>query len=265
MANKGKRFLSYMSMTCLAYGLALLLDKHEYWNKVVEVETSLITQEEKLQYKQFRRNKKSVSEEARKRFNVAIKNKFTTRKGREVGFGRHGFSNEGVRYYKNMARYLRGLDDKRCCGILTCWDDWTEANGFAYEWKPGKGREDEREHMEEDQENDADDDDLILEGEEGHEEFQGWAAAEEGNQGNKESEQGGNAVNVNESDGGVTNASVNMVALEPVTPNERNRGDTKGVNELNTGGRSESDSDNDSDSESDDNFLFQGKSQIQCN
>ena len=57
-ANKGKRFLSYMSMTCLAYGLALLLDKHEYWGRVLDIEESLKTPEEKAQYRQFKKNKK---------------------------------------------------------------------------------------------------------------------------------------------------------------------------------------------------------------
>ena len=80
MVNKGKRFLSYMSMTCLAYGLALLLDKHEYWGRVVDLEESL-TPEEKGKYKQFKKNKKSVSEDFGRRFKW--KSKTSSRPERE--------------------------------------------------------------------------------------------------------------------------------------------------------------------------------------
>ena len=107
----------------MAYELALLLDKHEYLGRMVDLEESLKTPEEKAQCKQFKKNKKNVSEDLRRRFVVEVKNQFTIRKGREVEFGRHGFRNKGVKYYKDYVCYLFALDE------VICYEMYSSASG----------------------------------------------------------------------------------------------------------------------------------------
>ena len=253
-ANKGKRFLSYMSMTCLAYGLALLLDKHEYWGEVVAIEESLKTPEERAQYRQFKKNKKQVNEDLRTRFAVEAKNRFTIKKGKEVGLGRHGFSNEGVKYYKDHARYLFALDEVRCCGICSSWDCWTEANGFYYEVIPKKMEDD---GIEEDVgEHDADTDELILEGDEGDDEFSGWAVAAEKIGRSKSLEEVDDSDEEEENGNGMVQATEVLGTLNPVTPNEKNRS-KRDSSALSYQGKSDDGSESNSSEDSQDGgFLF---------
>ena len=132
--HKGSCFLCYLNMSCLAYGITLLLDKHERWEAQVVLEESLETAEEKALLKRYRRSSKGMEASDIERFRVNVKNKFTLKKGRVVGYGNHGCSNKGLRYYKTMKKFLEEMDKNRCCGVMTCWDEWTEENGFDYEY-----------------------------------------------------------------------------------------------------------------------------------
>ena len=149
---------------------------------------------------------------------MEVKNQFTTRKGNEVEFGRHGFSNEGAKYYKDHVWYLFALDEVRYCGIYSAWDCWTKANCFNYEVIRKKMEED---NMKEDQEHDADADGLILEGDEGDDGFLGWAVAAEKSGRNKFPEEVGNGEEEEENGNGIEDAAVVLATLNPVTPNEK--------------------------------------------
>ena len=69
------------------------------------------------------------------RFTLKSKNKYTTRKGQQVGFGNHGMSDEGIRLYKNIRKEMKSESREERLGIMVAWDEWTAENGIDIEWK----------------------------------------------------------------------------------------------------------------------------------
>ena len=175
-ANKGKRFLTMLNMSCVAYAVTLLRDKYRYWHAVMKLEDSL-SPDDRLRFKQFRRSRKGFSTEDIERFSIKMNNKFTTRKGKEVGYGNHGFNDKGVKYYRSVKEHLFNLGNTRCYRVLMEWDKFVKLQGLDIEYIPKKLCDNREE--EEVREHDAPEEGIVLEGEEGHTAFAGWAAAEE--------------------------------------------------------------------------------------
>ena len=69
------------------------------------------------------------------RFTLKSKNKYTTRKGQQVGFGNNGMSDEGIRLYKNIRKEMKSESREERLGIMVAWDEWTAENGIDIEWK----------------------------------------------------------------------------------------------------------------------------------
>ena len=69
------------------------------------------------------------------RFTLKTKNKYTTRKGQQVGFGNNGMSDEGIRLYKNIRKEMKSESREERLGIMVAWDEWTAENGIDIEWK----------------------------------------------------------------------------------------------------------------------------------
>ena len=69
------------------------------------------------------------------RFTLKTKNKYTTRKGQQVGFGNTGMSDEGIRLYKKIRKEMKLESREERLGIMVAWDDWTAENGIDIEWK----------------------------------------------------------------------------------------------------------------------------------
>ena len=69
------------------------------------------------------------------RFTLKSKNKYTTRKGHQVGFGNNGMSDEGIRLYKNIRKEMKSESREERLGIMVVWDEWTAENGIDIEWK----------------------------------------------------------------------------------------------------------------------------------
>ena len=69
------------------------------------------------------------------RFILKTKNKYTTRKGQQVGFGNNGMSDEGIRLYKNIRKEMKSESREERLGIMVAWDEWTAENGIDIEWK----------------------------------------------------------------------------------------------------------------------------------
>ena len=63
---------------------------------------------------------------------------YTTKRGQMVGFGESGFSDEGVRKYKELLRNLKRETkaDKR--NIRDAWDLWTVENRVDWEYVRNK-------------------------------------------------------------------------------------------------------------------------------
>ena len=69
------------------------------------------------------------------RFTLKSKNKYTTRKGQQAGFGNNGMSDEGIRLYKNIRKEMKSESREERLGIMVAWDEWTAENGIDIEWK----------------------------------------------------------------------------------------------------------------------------------
>ena len=69
------------------------------------------------------------------RFTLKSKNKYTTRKGQQVGFGNNGMSDEGIRLYKEIRNKMQWESKEERREIMLAWDEWTEENGIDIEWK----------------------------------------------------------------------------------------------------------------------------------
>ena len=69
------------------------------------------------------------------RFTLKSKNKYTTRKGQQVGFGNNGMSDEGIRLYKKIRKEMKLESREERLGIMVAWDKWTAENGIDIEWK----------------------------------------------------------------------------------------------------------------------------------
>jgi hypothetical protein len=130
-------------------------------------------------------------------------NRYTTKKGQQVGYGNHGINDEGILMYKELRSDLSEASRSDYIGILREWDNWTETNDVDIEWKRKRKvmtawncvlgtvlwsrkfkntlfelfspqvpvEEDKREH---------DGEVFVLPGERGHKGSTGWANVEEG-------------------------------------------------------------------------------------
>ena len=176
MANKGKRFLTMLNMSCLAYAITLLRDKYRYWHTVKKLEDSL-SPDDRQRFKQFRKSRKGMSDKDTKRFTIKIDNNFTSRKGKEVGYGNHGFNDNGIRYYRSVKNHLLDVSDEQCYLVLIEWDKHMELRGLDTEYISKKLCDNRKE--EEVQEHNAPEEGIVLQQEQSHKVFTGWAAAAE--------------------------------------------------------------------------------------
>ena len=109
-------------MSSLGYCLVLLKDKYEVLEEQYLIEERLDSIEKWNLYKRYRKNPKSISEDVKQNVGVATKIKYTLKKGQQVVYGNHGFSNEEIWYYKNMKNHLEGLNKEEVEGITEAWD-----------------------------------------------------------------------------------------------------------------------------------------------
>ena len=75
------------------------------------------------------------------RFSIKADNRYTTKRGQQVGFGHHGINDTGVRKFKELLqRYeVESKEEKR--GIMNAWDEYTENEGLTnLEWKKTRKR-----------------------------------------------------------------------------------------------------------------------------
>ena len=69
------------------------------------------------------------------RFTLKSKNKYTTRKGQQVGFGNNGMSDEGIRLYKEIRKEMKLETKEERRGVMLAWGVWTLENRIDIEWK----------------------------------------------------------------------------------------------------------------------------------
>ena len=69
------------------------------------------------------------------RFTLTAKNKYSTKRGQQVGFGNHGWSNDGIRSYLKKRKELEEESKEERLRLVTAWDMHAKANGIDIEWK----------------------------------------------------------------------------------------------------------------------------------
>ena len=92
-----------------------------------------------------------------------------------MGYGNHGFSNGGIRHYKDMTNHLERLNEEEVEGVIEAWNCWTCNNNLEVEWKAQFVSD--SEEAEADvvtQEHEGVDGELIVAGDDGHSGLSGW-------------------------------------------------------------------------------------------
>ena len=69
------------------------------------------------------------------RFTLKAKNRHSTKKGQQVGFGNHGMSDEGVRSYKKALEALKKESKEELLGQAMAWDTYAKENGYDMEYR----------------------------------------------------------------------------------------------------------------------------------
>ena len=74
------------------------------------------------------------------RFALRAKNRYTTKKGQEVGYGGCGISDEGIIKYKALKARLKGESREERRGIKNAWIEYAEEKGLNIDWKDKRKR-----------------------------------------------------------------------------------------------------------------------------
>ena len=75
------------------------------------------------------------------RFTLKVKNKYSTQRGQQVGFGNHGWSNDGIRSYLKKRKELEEDSKEERLGLVTAWDMYAKENGLDIEWRRKRNKE----------------------------------------------------------------------------------------------------------------------------
>ena len=105
------------------------------WETEYQIQAAMTTVEEQKCYKNFKKSPKSVTPEWRERFNGSVKSRYTIKKGRQAGYGNHGFSNKGITEYNSLECGMNNLGGGLWVKAFEASDSWTKASNFNLEWK----------------------------------------------------------------------------------------------------------------------------------
>ena len=167
--NKGKTFLDMITMSDVAYCVALVENSHEVWEEELEAkkEIAKLPSDEQEKF----RKKGKLSKVDKKRFlkREPKDTKFTSRKGTTRVYLSHGWNRAGVCLFNQTWATFKGVasNQETWEKMQILWEEYAEESGFGKEWRiQTMSPEDGNECDEEDEEEELPSDRFALPGDE---------------------------------------------------------------------------------------------------
>ena len=135
--NKGKTFLDMITMSDVAYCVALIENSHEVWEEELEVKKEIAKLMPDEQEK-FRKKGKLSKKEKKTFLKREPKDpRFTSRKGTTRAYLSNGWNRDGVRLFNQIWATFKGVASNRDTWekMKILWEEYVEKSGFGKEWK----------------------------------------------------------------------------------------------------------------------------------